>query len=373
MAQRDYYEILEVERTSDTDTIKRSFRKLALKYHPDRNPDDPEAAAKFKECAEAYEVLQDAEKRQRYDRYGHAGVNGQNFNSNSDIFSHFSDIFGDLFGFAGMGGMGGGGGRNRPRQGADLRYNLEISFMQAARGAEVKIKVPRHVTCDECNGSGAAPGTSATVCPDCQGSGQIRRSQGFFQLQMPCPRCNGEGRIISSPCPKCRSNGIIEQVRELAVNIPAGVDTGNRLRLRGEGELGLNGGPAGDLFVVLHVQADKNFERDGQDLIVRRDISFVQAALGAKIDIPTLDEDITFDVPKGTQSGEVFRISGAGLPYPGQSSRKGSLLVELTVKTPTRLSSEQEKLLRKFDDLENKKPLNKAKKAFKKVGDAMGL
>lgn len=369
MSQRDYYEILEVERTADVETIKRSFRKLALKYHPDRNPDDPEAAAKFKECAEAYEVLQDSEKRQRYDHYGHSGVNGQNFGSNADIFSHFSDIFGDLFGFAGMGG----GGRNRPRQGADLRYNLEISFMQAARGDEVKIKIPRHVTCDECKGSGAAAGTSPTICPDCNGSGQIRRNQGFFQLQMPCGRCHGEGKIISSPCPKCRGNGIIEQVRELAVNIPAGVDTGNRLRLRGEGEAGTNGGPAGDLFVVLHVQKDKQFEREGQDLIVRREISFVQAILGDKIELPTLDDPVTFDIPKGTQSGEVFRISGAGLPYPGQNSRKGSLLVEISVKIPAKISSEQEKLLREFDRLESDNPLNKAKKAIKKVGNAMRL
>lgn len=372
MSQRCYYEVLGVEKTADGETIKRAFRKMALKYHPDRNPDDPDSAEKFKECAEAYEVLHDSEKRQRYDRYGHAGVNGngQHFSSNSDIFSHFSDIFGDLFGFAGMGGMG--GGRSRPRAGADLRYNLEISFIQAAKGAEVKIKIPRQVPCPECEGSGAAPGTSPATCPDCRGAGQILRSQGFFQLQMPCPRCQGQGRIITSPCPRCRGEGEVEQVRELAVNIPAGVDTGNRLRLRGEGEMGLNGGPPGDLFVVLHVQADKNFERRGQDLVLQREITFVQAALGTRLELPTLDDPVDFEVPKGTQSGQVFRISGSGLPYPGQS-RKGDLLVELSVRTPTGLNAEQEKLLREFERLESKKPLNKAKKAIKKMGSAMGL
>ncbi|MDR1124638.1 MAG: molecular chaperone DnaJ [Deltaproteobacteria bacterium] len=372
MSQRCYYEVLGVEKTADGETIKRSFRKMALKYHPDRNPDDPDAAEKFKECAEAYEVLHDAEKRQRYDRYGHAGVNGngQHFSSNSDIFSHFSDIFGDLFGFSGMGGMG--GGRNRPRAGADLRYNLEITFLQAAKGAEVKIKIPRQVLCPECEGSGAAPGASPAACPDCRGTGQVVRSQGFFQLQMPCPRCHGQGRVITNPCPRCRGAGEVEQVRELAVNIPAGVDSGNRLRLRGEGEMGLNGGPPGDLFVVLQVQADKNFERRGQDLILHREITFVQAALGARLELPTLDEPVSFEVPKGTQSGQVFRISGAGLPYPGRG-RKGDLLVELGVLTPTGLNAEQEKLLREFERLENKKPLNKAKKVIKKMGSAMWL
>ncbi|MDR2891506.1 MAG: molecular chaperone DnaJ [Deltaproteobacteria bacterium] len=370
-SQRDYYEILEVERTAETEVIKRSFRKLALKYHPDHNPDNPEAAAKFKEAAEAYEVLQDPEKRQRYDRYGHAGVqgNGQGFHSNADIFSHFSDIFGDLFGFSGMGGAG---ARNRPRAGADLRYNLEISFMQAAKGDEVKIKIPRQVVCDECGGSGAASGSSPITCPDCGGSGQIRHSQGFFQLQTPCPRCKGAGRIIKNPCPKCRGNGIVEQVRELAVNIPAGVDTGNRLRLRGEGEDGSNGGPAGDLFVVLHVRPDKTFERQGQDLILRREINFVQAALGGKIELPTLNDPVQFDVPRGTQGGQIFHIKGEGLNYPGQS-RKGDLLVEITVTIPTSLSAEQEKLLREFARLEENKPLSKAKKAFKKVGSSIGL
>lgn len=370
MSQRDYYEILGVERTATQDEIKRAYRKLALKFHPDHNPDDPEAEEKFKEAAEAYDVLQNDDKRARYDRFGHAGVQGgQHFNSNEDIFSHFSDIFADLFGFSRMGGSG---RANRAQAGADLRYNLDLSFREAAKGGEVKISVPRHVSCAECGGSGAAPGTQPVTCPQCGGVGQVRRSQGFFQVAMPCPECRGAGRIIRTPCPKCRGAGIEEQVRELSVNIPAGVDTGNRLRLRGEGEQGINGGPPGDLFVVLHVAEDKDFERQGQDLFISREISFVKAALGGKIEVPSLDGDISLEVPRGTQSGQIFRIKDAGLPYPGQS-RNGSLLVELKVLTPTRLSSAQEKLLREFEALEDKKPLAKAKKAFKKAGKAMGF
>lgn len=371
MSQRDYYEILGVERTATHEEIKRAYRKLALKYHPDHNPDDPEAEDKFKEAAAAYDILQDAEKRSLYDRFGHAGVSGgQHFSSNEDIFSHFSDIFADLFGFSRMGGAGRTG--NRAQAGADLRYNLDIPFRQAARGGEVKISVPRHVACGECGGSGAAPGTQPATCPQCGGMGQVRRSQGFFQVSMPCPQCHGSGRIIPTPCPKCMGQGVEEQIRELSVNIPAGVDTGNRLRLRGEGEPGLNGGPPGDLFVVLHVDDDGDFERQGQDLFISREISFVKAALGGKIEVPTLDEPISLEVPRGTQSGQIFRIKGAGLPYPGQS-RQGSLLVELKVLTPARLSAAQEKLLREFEELEEKKPLSKAKKAFKKAGKAMGF
>ena len=371
MSQRDYYEILGLERGADQDSVKRAYRKLALKYHPDHNPDDPEAEAKFKEAAEAYDVLQDPEKRARYDRFGHAGVNGgQSFNSTEDIFSHFGDIFGDFFGFAGMGA--GRKGAARPQAGADLRYNLDLSFRDAAKGSEVKISVPRHVPCEECSGSGAAPGTSPVTCPQCNGLGQVRRSAGFVQLAVTCPRCHGQGRVISTPCPRCRGTGRVEQRRELSVTIPAGVDNGNRLRLRGEGESGFNGGPPGDLFVVLRVAADKEFERQGQDLLLVREISFVQAALGDTIEIPTLNEPIKLSVPKGTQSGQFFRVNGEGLPYPGEK-RKGNLLVELKVLTPTRLSAAQEELLREFDRMEEKKPLSKARKVFKKAGQAMGF
>lgn len=370
MAERDYYEVLGIDRSADQDAIKKAYRQLAFKYHPDRNPDDPDAEDKFKEASEAYDVLQDAEKRARYDRYGHAGVNGNaGFSSNEDIFSHFSDIFGDLFGFSRMGGAG---RANRPQSGADLRYNLDLDFRDAAKGGEVKISIPKRVACDECSGSGAAPGTSAATCPQCNGMGQVRRSQGFFQVAMPCPQCHGTGRIIPTPCPKCMGDGSVEQVRELSVNIPAGFAFAPQTQSVACIDSGINGGPPGDLFVVLHVSDDKEFERQGQDLLLMREISFVQAALGAKIEVPTLDEPINLEIPKGTQNGQFFRISGAGLQYPGQS-RHGNLLVEIRVVTPTHLSSAQEKLLREFASLEEKKPLNKAKKVFKKAGKAMGF
>ncbi len=369
MTQRDYYEILGVAKDAPEDEIKKAYRKLAMQYHPDRNPGDAEAETKFKEAAEAYDILRDADKRARYDRFGHAGVNGgQGFASNEDIFSHFGDIFGDLFGFS----MGGGRARNRPQQGADLRYNLGISFRQAARGDTVTIRIPRRAPCAECKGARTAPGTGTEPCRGCGGMGQVRHSQGFFQISVPCPHCQGQGFTIPHPCPRCKGHGIMEEVRELSVRVPPGVDTGNRLRLRGEGEGGLNGGPSGDLFVVVHVEADDTFEREGQNLLISRGVSFVQAALGDKIQVPTLDEDITLDIPRGTQSGEVFRIAGKGLPFPGKSSA-GDLLVEITVTTPTRLNSRQEELLREFAAIEAEKPLTKARKFVKKVGKAMGI
>ncbi len=368
---RDYYEILGVAKTAPEDEIKKAYRKLAMQYHPDRNPGDAAAEANFKEAAEAYDILRDPDKRARYDRFGHAGVgNGQGgFSSTEDIFSHFGDVFGDLFGFS-MGGRG--RNPNRPQQGSDLRYNLNISFRQAAKGANIDIKIPRMAVCKECKGSRAAPGAKTEQCRHCGGAGQIRHSQGFFQVSAPCAACQGQGTTISQPCPACRGQGISQEVRELSVRVPAGVDTGNRLRLRGEGEGGLNGGPNGDLYVVINVEDDNTFERDGQNLLVAQQITFVQAALGAKVDVPTLDEPITVDIPKGTQNGEIFRIAGKGLPVPGRNE-SGDLLIEVRVMTPTRLSSRQEELLREFADLEEDKPLAKAKKIIKKVGKAMGI
>ena len=371
MSQRDYYEILSVERGASSEDIKKAYRKMAMQYHPDRNPGDASAEAKFKEAAEAYDVLRDESKRARYDRFGHAGL-GQpgGFQNNEDIVSHFGDIFGDLFGFS----MGGGarGRRNRPQQGSDLRYNLGITFRQAAKGDNVVIKIPRSVSCPDCKGSRSAPGTSPESCRTCGGVGQVRHNQGFFQLSVPCPTCQGAGETISSPCPRCKGHGGVHEVRELSVRIPAGVDSGNRLRVRGEGEGGLNGGPNGDLYVVVQVDNDDTFTREGQNLLVSREVSFVQAALGDKIEVPSLDENITVEVPRGTQSGEVFRIAGKGLPYPGRQA-SGDLLVEVRVKTPTRLNSRQEELLREFADIDSKKTLTKAKKIMKKVGKAMGL
>lgn len=369
--RRCYYEVLHVERTATHEEIKKAYRKLAMDYHPDRNPGDTEAEAKFKEAAEAYDVLRDREKRARYDRFGHDGVKEQGgFRTSEDIFSHFGDIFSDLFGFS----MGGGarGARNRPRPGADLRYNLGISFLQAARGAEIPISIPRLAMCPECGGRRAAPGTSPETCRQCGGVGQVRHTQGFFQLSVPCPVCHGVGEIIPNPCPRCRGEGQVQESRDLSVHIPAGVDTGNRLRVRGEGEAGLNGGPNGDLYVVVHVENDDTFTRDGQNLFVVREISFVQAALGDTIEVPTLDKPISMDVPKGTQSGTLFRIPGKGLPFPNKKA-SGDLLVEVKVLTPARLSARQEELLREFAELDAQKPLTKARKIMEKVGRAMGI
>ena len=364
MSQRCYYEVLEVSREASEDEIKRAYRKLAMQYHPDRNPDDPEAEQRFKKAAEAYDVLRDPERRARYDRFGHTGVQQGGmggFDSAEDIFVHFSDIFGDLFGFAST------RGGPQPIAGADLRYDLTVSFEQAARGAEIPLKLPRRVACGECGGTGAAPGTKAETCRQCGGSGQMRRSQGFFQIAVPCPACRGEGTIIRTPCPRCKGEGALPQMRELTVRVPAGVDTGTRLRLRGEGENGSNGGPPGDLYVVLTMETDPTFRRQGQDLIHTCKISFPQAALGVRLDVPSLDGLVTIEIPKGTQSGAVLRLPGKGVPYLGRS-RRGDLLVEVLVQTPTHLTGRQEKLLMELDALlAETGPLEKVKKAAKKI------
>ncbi len=375
MTQRDYYEVLEVKRTADADEIKRAYRKMALKYHPDHNPDDAEAEARFKEAAEAYEVLRDPERRARYDQYGHAGVKGNGnpfggFSSNEDIFAHFGDIFGDIFGFGAGGGSRGGG--SRPQAGADLRYNLSISFEQAARGAEISLSIPRQVTCKECDGSGAAKGSTRETCRHCNGTGQVRHTQGFFQFAVTCPHCKGEGTTVSRPCPKCKGAGTVRETQELSVRVPAGVDTGTRLRLRNEGEAGVHGGPNGDLYVFLTVEESRDFRREGQDLIVTREISFPQAALGVKIEVTGLDGPLEVKIPRGTQNNAIFRLSGEGLPYVGQK-RKGDLLVEVRVVTPVRLSSRQEELLREFEKVGEEKPLSKVKKAAKRLGKVIGM
>ena len=369
MTQRDYYEILEVERTASADEIKRAYRKMALKYHPDHNPGDAEAEKRFKEAAEAYEILRDPDKRARYDQYGHAGVNGGGnsfggFSSTEDIFAHFGDIFGDIFGFGGMGGARRGG--PRAEAGADLRYNLTISFEQAARGTEMTLTIPRQATCQECGGSGAAKGSTRDTCPQCHGSGQVRHAQGFFQFAVTCPKCKGAGSIVSRPCPKCKGTGRTRETQELSVKIPAGVDSGTRLRLRNEGEAGVHGGPNGDLYVFLTVEKSKKFRREGQDLLVTRDVTFPQAALGTKLEIEGLDGPLELKVPKGTQSGSVFKIPHEGLPYVGQAN-KGDLLVEIRVVTPTHLTSRQEELLREFEETEEGNPISKVKKAAKKL------
>lgn len=367
MTQRDYYEILEISRTAGQTEIKQAYRKMAMRYHPDRNPDDKEAEMKFKEAAEAYEVLRDPEKKARYDRFGHAGMGamGGGFGNAEDIFSHFSDIFGDLFGFSSGGGL-------RPEAGADLRYNLNITFSQAAHGDEITLDLPKHVTCPECNGNGAAPGSKIETCRQCNGTGHVRRSQGFFQIAVPCSACHGSGQVITRPCPRCKGEGIIADMRKIQVRIPAGVDNGTRLRVRGEGDPGINGGPAGDLYVVLSVDPDSRWHRDGANLIYKQEISFVQATLGHRVEVPGVDGPLNLDIPKGTQSGSLLKITGEGMHYPGRKE-KGDLIVAITVRTPTDINEKQEELLRQFEEAGQEGTFEKLKKTARKIGKAMGL
>ncbi|MGM0423650.1 MAG: molecular chaperone DnaJ [Thermodesulfobacteriota bacterium] len=368
MSKKDYYQILGIAKTASTDEIKKAYRKLAFEYHPDRNPNDPEAEQKFKEASEAYEILSDPEKRSNYDHFGHAGVNGQNyqdFSSAQDIFDTFSDIFGDVFGFGGSRGRG-----PRPRPGADLRYNLTISFEEAVRGTDTELQIPKEEYCDTCQGSGVEPGHQPETCKHCSGRGQVFQTQGFFRIASPCPICRGSGKMITHPCKKCKGRGLIQEKKSLKVHIPAGVDSGSRLRLHGEGEHGLHGGPNGDLYVVINVEDHPVFQRQGQDLIVQVELSMVQAALGDRIEVPTLDEPIPMDIPRGTQSGQSFKLKGLGVPYLG-STNKGNLIVQVKVLTPTKLSKRQEELLQEFSQLEEEKPSRKVRDFFKRaMGDS---
>lgn len=367
MSQRDYYEILGVSRSASKSEIKQAYRKLAMRYHPDRNPGDTEAEIKFKEAAEAYEVLRDDSKRATYDRFGHSGFQAGSggFGSAEDIFSHFSDIFGDLFGFS--------SGAPRPETGADLRYHLDITFAQAAHGTDVDLKLPKHVSCPDCSGSGGASGSKLETCKQCNGTGHLRRNQGFFNIAMPCSACRGTGKKYSRSCPRCRGEGIVEDKREITVHIPPGVDNGTRLRIRHEGEPGINGGPAGDLYVVLSVEEDPRWERKGADLVYNQEISFVQAALGHKLEIPGVDKPLPLEIPKGIQSGSLLRISGEGMPYPGDKRRKGDMFVRVKVLTPTNLNEKQEELLREFEAASDDGPFAKLKNAARKIGKAIGL
>ena len=363
MAKRDYYEVLGVARGAGEDEIKKAYRKLAFEFHPDRNPDNAEAEQKFKDAAEAYEVLRDPEKRARYDQFGHAGVgNGfSGFSSPEDIFGAFSDIFGEVFGFAAGGRRG-----PRPQAGADLRYDLSVSFREAARGAEIDLAVPVDAPCKECRGTGAEPGTTPEPCKQCRGTGHVQQAQGFFRISVTCPVCHGQGRVIVRHCRRCHGRGLLRETKNLKVRVPAGVDNNSRLRLRGEGGPGVHGGPPGDLYVIISVEQDKVFRRQGQNLVLSREISFAEAALGHKIEIPTLADPIVMDIPKGTQSGEVFQLKGLGLPHLG-SSRKVDLLVEVRVLTPVSLNKRQEEILREFAALEEQKPMKKVKQMFKKT------
>ncbi len=351
MSKRDYYEVLGVARDAAEQDIKSAYRKLALKFHPDRNPGDKAAEDSFKEAAEAYAVLADTDKRHMYDRFGHAGLGGAatgGFDPN--VFTGFEDILGGLGDVFGLGDIfGGGGGRRRggPQRGSDLRYDLEISFEESARGSETTLQIPRQDACDTCGGNGAAPGSKPTPCPQCQGRGQLRYQQGFFTVARTCGNCRGGGTIVTKPCQTCKGAGRIQKEHKLTVRIPAGIATGQRLRLAGEGEAGLAGGPPGDLYVVVHVQEHAFFQRDGNDLYCEIPVGFPTVALGGEITIPTLDGDEPFSVPDATQTGTTFRLRGKGMPDVSGRGH-GDLLVTVKVVTPKKLTKEQKKLLDQF-------------------------
>lgn len=350
MSKRDYYEVLGVQRNAAEAEIKKAFKKLAMKYHPDRNPDNKEAEDNFKEAKEAYDVLSDAQKRAAYDQFGHEGVSGMGGGYGAGGFggggASFSDIFGDVFGDI-FGGARGGG--QRVYRGADLRYNLELSLEEAVAGTTVKIRVPTLVACEECGGSGAKKGTSPSTCPTCHGQGQVRMQQGFFSLQQTCPRCHGSGKIISDPCTSCHGEGRVQKQKTLSVKVPAGVDTGDRIRLSGEGEAGENGGPPGDLYVQINVREHAIFKRDGNDLYSEVPISFTTAALGGELDVPTLDGRVKLKVPAESQSGKLFRLRGKGVKSV-RGAQVGDLLCKIVVETPVNLTSKQKELLREFEE-----------------------
>ena len=356
--KRDYYEVLGINKDASDEDIKKAYRKLAMKWHPDRNPDSKDAEEKFKEAKEAYEILSEAEKRRAYDAYGHAGVNpqmgmGGGPGGEGPGFGGFAEAFGDIF--SDIFGGGQGRGRSNVFRGADLRYNLEVTLEQAARGTETKIRIPTMDTCETCKGSGAKPGTSSKTCETCHGGGTVRLSQGFFSIQQTCPTCHGSGKTISDPCATCRGAGRVKKHKTLAVKIPAGVDEGDRIRLSGEGEAGVNGGPPGDLYVVIHLKEHGVFQRDGDDLHCEMPISFTQAALGGEIEIPTLDGSAKIKVPPETQTGQTFRLRGKGIKGV-RSSYPGDLLCEVVVETPVRLSDRQKELLRELEDINHKDP-----------------
>lgn len=372
MSKACYYETLEVERSVDEAGLKSAFRKLAMKWHPDKNPGDPSCEHKFKEISEAYEILKDGNKRAAYDRYGHAAFEQGNGGGHGAGFgagfaSSFSDIFEDLFGMAGQ--RGGRGGRER---GADLRYNMEISLEEAFSGKTAQINIPVAVTCETCSGTGAKPGTKPKTCSMCGGAGRVRQAQGFFTLERTCPGCQGRGQMIETPCTACSGQGRVQKERTLSVNIPAGVEDGTRIRLAGEGEAGVQGGPAGDLYIFLSVSAHQFFQRDGADLHCRVPVSMVTAAMGGEFEVPTIDKGKTkVKVPSGTQSGRRFRVAGKGMPVL-RSRQAGDMYVQVVVETPQNLTKKQKELLAEFEKLSSGDTQPEASGFFKTVKDFFG-
>jgi molecular chaperone DnaJ len=374
--QRDFYEVLGVSKTATVEEIKSSYRKAALKWHPDRNPENKqEAEINFRECTEAYSVLSDQEKRQIYDTYGHAGLSstGGGVDFNGTIFQDFHDIFGDFFGFEDILGGGSRRGRTRAQRGADLRYDMTLTFEEASAGVSTKIKLPKQELCASCRGTGAKAGTGATACQTCGGRGQLAYQQGFFTITRTCPSCQGAGQIIKERCPDCRGQGRIERDKTIDLRIPAGVDTGTRLRVPGEGEAGANGGPTGDLYVVLDVKEHSFFERRGSDLYCTIPVSIAQAALGTDLPVPGLNGEERLKIPEGTQSGAVFRIKGRGLPDP-RGGGKGDLYYHVRVMTPSKLTRDQRKIMEQLGatlKVDNK-PAERGSSFFDKVKDIFG-
>jgi molecular chaperone DnaJ len=354
MSKRDYYEVLEVSRTASDQEIKSAYRRLAVKYHPDKNPGDSAAEDRFKEAAEAYSVLSDSEQRRQYDRFGHQGVSsgaGASWGG-AQGFGGIEDILGDLFGFGDVfGGRAGSGRRSNAQRGADLRYDLEITLEEAAAGMTAQLRIPRLEHCDKCEGTGAAEGSKPEICQICGGAGQVRYQQGFFSVARTCGTCRGTGTVIRNPCDQCKGIGRVEREKNMSVQVPAGVETGSRLRITGEGEAGTQGGPSGDLYVVLHVGEHEKFERQGNNLYSSVPISFTQAALGSQVQVPTLNDQQELKIPAGTQTGTVFRLKGHGMPVLGGRGR-GDLFVAVSVITPKTLTREQRKLLEQLAEIE---------------------
>jgi molecular chaperone DnaJ len=366
MAKRDYYEILGVEKDVSEKDLKKAYRRVAMKYHPDRNPDDKESEEKFKEASEAYEILSDSQKRAAYDQYGHDGVDPQ-MGAGAGGFGSFSDIFGDVFGDI-FGGGGARGGRG-PQRGSDLQYTLQVTLEQAVKGTNAKIKVPTLVSCGTCDGSGAKAGSKPTQCTTCGGVGQVRMQQGFFSVQQTCPACRGQGTMIKDPCGTCHGQGRVEETKTLSVKVPPGVDTGDRIRLSGEGEAGPAGGMPGDLYVQISVKAHDIFERDGANLYCEVPINFTDAVLGGELEVPTLDGRVKLKVPAETQTGKLFRLRGKGVT-PVRGSSKGDLLCRVVVETPVNLSNKQKELLREFQaSLQGKKHSPKQSTWFEGMKD----